>query len=310
MAQDTPHIADDISRGVGLIHLRLRLQLQSILRVILITSIGFVLAPILVLWFRAEPHAFSGALWWKLASVLQDGGAGGHVLHPMGDPRFWTADSIVGNIWFTAQATAIQHLFWLGVMYGFAAIPFLVLGVIFIAGLVGGRARTPHKLRGRSLVRDTALADILIRGGVASDLAIGKVPLISGKETEHILLAGSTGTGKTQTIYGLLDAVRKRGDLAIVYDKSGSFLPIYYRPDLGDQILNPLDRRSATWSPWAEINDPTSAETMAESIIPGVSGQNKIFADAARVVFSTGLTLLETSPSRTVLELFRHLIIA
>ena len=49
---------------------------------------------------------------------------------------------------------------------------------------------------------------------------------------------------------------------------------------------------------------------MAESIIPGVSGQNKIFADAARVVFSTGLTLLETSPSRTVLELFRHLIIA
>ena len=310
MAQEAPHLADDISRGVGLIHLRIRIQLQSIFRVVLVTTLGVIAAPTLTLWYGAEPHALSGAIWWKIAAILSDNNAGGHILHPLGDPRMWTADAIVGNTWFTTQATAIKHLFLVGLMYGFAAIPFLVVGVILVARMVGSRVRQPYQVRGSRLVADTALADILIRAGHASDLAIGQVPLIRDTETQHILIAGTTGAGKTQTIYRLLDIVRRRGDLAIVFDNSGSFLPVYYRPELGDQILNPLDRRSATWSPWAEIDDPTSSDAIAASTIPSLPGPNQVFADAARAIYSTALRLFEANPTRRVIDLYRQLIVA
>jgi hypothetical protein len=195
MAQEAPHLVDDISRGVGLVHLRLRLrtQIQSVLRVILTSGIGFTAIPLCTLWFRSEPHAVSGAIWWQIAKSIKDIGGGGHILHPLDDPRFWTADSIVSNVWFSSQAQSIGDLFWQGVRYAFLALPLLALGVIFAAGRIGRVARRPHLLRGRSLVTDTELADMLIRSGTASDLAIGNVPLVLDKETSHIMMAGTIG---------------------------------------------------------------------------------------------------------------------
>jgi type IV conjugative transfer system coupling protein TraD len=310
MAQEPPHLADDVSRGVGLIHLRLRIQFQSLVRIVLITLIGFVSVPIAMLWMRTEPHAISGAIWWKVAALFVENGAGDHLLQPMDDPRSWTAQSIVTNNWFTAQATAVGHLLGLGLIYGLLALPFLAVGLFFVARAIGSGARKPHLLRGRTIVEDRLLSDILIRAGAASDLVIGQVPLARGKETSHILMAGTIGAGKTQAIYRLLDTVRARGDIAIIYDIAGSYVSTFYHPDLGDHILNPLDARSASWSPWAEITSSASADRMAASIIPTQEGPNRFFSDGAQAIFSTGLRLMREMPNRTVLELFRRLIVA
>jgi type IV secretory pathway TraG/TraD family ATPase VirD4 len=42
----------------------------------------------------------------------------------------------------------------------------------------------------------------------------------------------------------LLNYVRARGDMAIIYDRSCEFVKSYYDPSL-DKILNPLDSRCA-----------------------------------------------------------------
>ena len=49
---------------------------------------------------------------------------------------------------------------------------------------------------------------------MASDLKVGPVPLIKGKETQHILVMGTVGSGKTQTIFGLLVSACKIDPLA------------------------------------------------------------------------------------------------
>jgi type IV conjugative transfer system coupling protein TraD len=309
MAEDSPHLVDDISRGVGLFHLRLRTQIQSIIRVILMSGILFLAIPTLMLWFGVQPHEVGGAFWWKVASLFAENGAGSHILHPLGDQRNWSAEAIATDPWFAAQAEDFERIWLNGLLYAFLGTPFIVGTVIFLARAVGRKARQPIHLRGRRLVSDSELAGQIIRAGQASDLAIGNVPLVAGSETQHILMAGTTGAGKTQAIYRLLDAVRARGDMAIVYDLGGSFIPAFYRPELGDQILNPLDRRSATWSPWAEMTSIASEDRIAAAIIPSSKGNNQIFSDGARAIVSTALRLLKNRPNRSVLELFRILVV-
>lgn len=55
----------------------------------------------------------------------------------------------------------------------------------------------------------------------ASTLTIGGVPLAREQEPLHLLLAGSTGTGKTTAVAELLDGITARGDRAIVVDPNG-----------------------------------------------------------------------------------------
>ena len=57
-----------------------------------------------------------------------------------------------------------------------------------------------------------------------SGLSLAKLPLIKHTETAHLLFHGTTGSGKSNAIKELLDQIRKRGDRAIIYDKSCNFL--------------------------------------------------------------------------------------
>ncbi len=61
---------------------------------------------------------------------------------------------------------------------------------------------------------------------------------------QNFCLHGTVGSGKSEVIRRLLNYVRARGDMAIIYDRSCEFVKSYYDPSL-DKILNPLDSRCA-----------------------------------------------------------------
>ena len=57
------------------------------------------------------------------------------------------------------------------------------------------------------------------------------------------IIAGETGSGKTQLIMQILRQIRDRGDSAIVYDPACEYIQRFYDEKRGDVVLNPLDER-------------------------------------------------------------------
>ena len=94
-------------------------------------------------------------------------------------------------------------------------------------------------------------------------------------ESQHVMMIGDTGSGKTQSILSITDEAEACEDTCIVYDPHREFIRRYYNPGRGDVILNPTDTRCAHWDPSAEIDysDKNSAEAtalaQAASIYPG-----------------------------------------
>ena len=99
-------------------------------------------------------------------------------------------------------------------------------------------------------------------------LRLAGINVPAGDEAKHFKLLGTTGTGKSTAIRGLLRSALARGDRAIIADPDGSYLAHFYDPDRGDQILNPFDARSARWSLFGELESSFDIEQLARALIP------------------------------------------
>jgi type IV secretory pathway TraG/TraD family ATPase VirD4 len=103
-----------------------------------------------------------------------------------------------------------------------------------------------------------------------ADVSIGGVTIPRMLEAQHFLISGTTGAGKTQVINGMLRSIRKRGNRAVIADPAGGFYARFGQA--GDMLLNPFDKRSIAWSPFAEIKADYDCERIARAIIPDLVG--------------------------------------
>ena len=136
----------------------------------------------------------------------------------------------------------------------------------------------------------------------AQTIMIGGVPIPRESEPSHFLLAGAPGIGKSTIIAGMLDVVRNRNERACVYDPAGEFVSQFYRE--GDIILNPLDARSAPWTPWADAKNQSDYERIAAGLIPEDEKQ-PFFAQSARALLVTIL-----SEAKSIQDLVRYIMSA
>ena len=129
-------------------------------------------------------------------------------------------------------------------------------------------------LRGSQLQRANVVAQMCKKRyrGELGGIVIGGVPVPRELEPRHLLVTGAPGTGKSVTIAEILDAIRGRGDRAAVGDPKGEYMARFWRA--GDVVLNPLDARSAQWSPLAEMRAPEDAALLARSLVPDAEGQD------------------------------------
>jgi type IV conjugative transfer system coupling protein TraD len=182
-----------------------------------------------------------------------------------------------------------------------------VLLTIFFVFFIRGRisAKKQH-IAGNQISSVWKLALRLKITGHASPIHLGKLPLAKGTETQHILVTGGTGSGKTNCFHHLLPQIRSQKQRAIVIDTTGVFVDRYYRKDL-DIILNPFDQRGASWHPWIECKDKFDYEAIAESLIPqSYSEHDNYWHTAARALFSS--VLIKLAKSEKISELNKWLL--
>lgn len=99
---------------------------------------------------------------------------------------------------------------------------------------------------------------------------VGGVPIPVALEPLHMLVAGTTGAGKSQAIKEILSGAVQRGDRLLVVDPNGDYCSIFARP--GDLVLNPFDRRTPGWSIFNEVRSAYDCERFARSVVPDGTG--------------------------------------
>ena len=246
----------------------------------------------LVLWVM-------GTIWWALehttayqryvlvklieASFKTDAAAGTNdpVLFktPAGQ-QYWTSAD-----WLTAAPLAKHtlHAFEIALIHGALVAGVLALFALFCAWFTF--TRTGRGLGSNEYIRGAHFGTVRqikreLRRQQKGSFAIGGVPVPDAFEPEHILLCGAPGTGKTNLIVKMLEGIREKGKRAIVYDTAGTFVEKFYRPGK-DIILNPLDMRTAEWSPWGDVPRDYHYDQIAESTIPEKHG-DPFWAKASR----------------------------
>jgi type IV conjugative transfer system coupling protein TraD len=284
--QDTP--VGDLTRG-GQIVLHFLRMLAQVLR----KFSGAVLLATLctsVLVFLVYTDPYDRYLGWRFTTaylatdVLKNRDQVTHFARPDGSEIEVPMRSIRGSVALHARTQELLHqalrCLWIALLL------VLALFVLIVAWIwrSGNRQRQDQFLRGTEVVSGNELAMALRRARRASDVSIAGIPLVDGSETLHILTTGATGTGKSVSIYEILEQVRRREERAIIYSPSGDFVERFFRPRR-DHVLNPFDARCPSWDLWQECPEPYHFDMLAAALIPEKGGSGDPFwNDAARSV--------------------------
>ena len=128
--------------------------------------------------------------------------------------------------------------------------------------------------------------------------SIAGIPYPERTETQHTIVSGTTGSGKTVLIADLVSQIRARGERCVIYDKMGSYTRSFFDP-ARDVLMNPLDARAPRWSPFLEARNPRDFDMMAAALIPQqkdtvdpfwVTAARQLFSNGAGVFWNRGVT--------------------
>ena len=194
---------------------------------------------------------------------------------------------------------------WLGLKAGSGIIA-AFLALFWVRGAKLGRRR---RIRGAELVTAGELArrvqplparlvEALPGARGLRAYRIAGIPYPARTETQHTIVSGTTGSGKTVLISDLVAQIRARGERCVLYDKMGTYTRAFFDP-ARDVLMNPLDARAPRWSPFLEARGPTDFDMMAAALIPQqkdtvdpfwVTAARQLFANGAGVLWRRGVT--------------------
>ncbi len=257
-------------------------------------------------------HTTTGADWYatglltlaevKLA-IGYDPQSGQVVRDPGGARRVLTIRTIASSV----PAERIRERIldeiirsaWLGGKAG-AGVIALFLAWFWYRGVQLGRK---HRVRGAELVTAAQLRRRIrpLHRRVLESLPWAKrdrayrlagIPFPPRSETQHTIVSGTTGSGKTVLISDLVAQIRSKGERCVIYDKMGSYTRAFFDP-ARDVLLNPLDARAPRWSPFLEARTPRDFDMMAAALIPQQrDSADPFWVTAARQLFSNGAAVL------------------
>jgi type IV secretory pathway TraG/TraD family ATPase VirD4 len=170
-----------------------------------------------------------------------------------------------------------------------------------------GQAFRVH-FRGTKVVRKIQLAWTTRKRGT-EQISVAGVPMPESIETLHLLVAGSTGSGKSVLIREMAYSALLRGDRVVVADPNGDMLAKFYRA--GDVVLNPYDSRGRGWTFFNEIRAEYDFKRFALSLVPrGQTKEEEEWCAYARLLLRETARKLSLIGQASIAELFRWTTIA
>ncbi len=204
---------------------------------------------------------------------------------------------------------------WLGLKTGGGLIA-LFLAVFWYRGVQLGRQKrirgaemvSAGELRRRLQSPHARLLTALPGGKRFRPYSIAGIPYPERTETQHTIVSGTTGSGKTVLISDLVAQIRARGERCVIYDKMGSYTAAFFDPGR-DVLMNPLDARAPRWSPFLEARNPRDFDMMAAALIPQQKDTvDPFWVTAARQLFSNGAGVLRQKGVKDNKVLVDHLL--
>ncbi|WP_027360790.1 type IV secretion system DNA-binding domain-containing protein [Desulforegula conservatrix] len=131
-------------------------------------------------------------------------------------------------------------------------------------------------------------------------LPFGKdIKLPVAYETKHLLLVGSTGSGKTVLLSRIINAAIKRKNNCVIYDYKGDYSSKFFNKKT-DHLFNPLDDRCLKWNVFNDIENNDDIEAFSASLIPpAIGSDSKFWNDAARDVLTGIIVYLHQNNKKT-----------
>lgn len=219
---------------------------------------------------------------------------------------------ITSNKFKSSYSNIVNFLFSSLVLMLFIAI----CSVLIVFGLwarFGKSVRSDKKQEGSGVVlTDKEVTRKLKSLRMASDLTIGKMPLVKDMETMNFLVSGSIGSGKTNLMHNLLPQIEKKEQPAVVIDNTGEMIAKYYNKERGDIIFNPLDARGHIWDFWQDCSKQKDLEKFANILIGFNSRKNHreardFWEEAAQSVFVNFASAIQDRDSYSVEALYDKL---
>lgn len=163
-------------------------------------------------------------------------------------------------------------------------------------------------IRGTKIVNGARLTWTVRERGM-EQITVAHVPMPSAIETLHLLVSGSTGSGKSVLIREMAYTALLRGDRIIVADPNGDMVAKFYRE--GDVILNPYDSRGRGWTFFNEIRADYDFKRFALSLVPrGQTKEEEDWCAYARLLLRETARKLKLLGNSSITELFRWTTIA
>ncbi len=213
-------------------------------------------------------------------------------------------------IWALAKLTATgERPILLASFAGGLALAATVLMVVTRTAASGfGGASFRLHLRGTRVVGRGRLS-WTTRERRTAQITVAGVPMPIAIETLHLLVGGSTGSGKSVLIREMAYSALLRGDRIVVADPNGDMVAKFHRP--GDVILNPYDSRGLGWTFFNEIRKEYDWKRFALSLVPrGQTKEEEEWCAYARLLLGETARKLSLIGHSSVAELFQWTTIA
>lgn len=226
-------------------------------------------------------------LFWPVAIFLIAKSIRGRILGGVSSLFYAYAVYHISGKFFSDMGSGQDFIFYYEFMIENAVS--LILFLILAAMAFEGEKKTSRETTGLGArgkhIRGRIFKPVSRFGGLKTGtLGFGQHKIDPSILKTHAVVAGTTGSGKTQTLYPLIKYIVENNLKAIITDPKIEFAARFMKK--GDIVLSPFFKESARWTPFCEIEDYSDCVSIAHFLIPTESGETETWNAYARDLLS------------------------